>query len=145
MNSLLLCANKITWIEYVHEFELIAFMIPTESQALYLGNFMNGLKDKIKIWVGLLGPNSRLSAINIARNVEVALKKERGIRSSSRYKRDKGEMGHTQVNSQFKTNLSGQSIHCLEPDQKYCSTQSAHTTQTTHTRVVVDTGQPPKK
>lgn len=64
-------------------------MTPRESEALYLGYFMNGLKEEIKNWVRLLGPVSRLSAINIAQNVEVALVQKKGIGCSSRYKGDR--------------------------------------------------------
>lgn len=84
--------------EYVNEFELIASMIPRELEALYLGYFMNGLKEEIKIWVRLLEPVSRLSAINIAQNGKVALGHKRGIGCSNRYEGDKREIGHTQDN-----------------------------------------------
>lgn len=38
----------------VDEFELIASIIPRESEAIYLGYFMYGLKEEIKNWVRLL-------------------------------------------------------------------------------------------
>ena len=52
---------------------MIASMIPKENEALYLGYFMNGLRDEIKAWVILLASEKRLKAFLIVRNVEVAI------------------------------------------------------------------------
>ena len=59
--------------EYIDHFELIAFMIPRETEALYLSYFMNGLWEEIKNWVRLLGPKTRITALTTTRNVESAI------------------------------------------------------------------------
>ena len=58
--------------DFIDQFELIASMIPREIKALYLGYFMNGLRNEIKNWVRLLGPDTHLAAFTTAKNVEVA-------------------------------------------------------------------------
>ena len=58
---------------YIDDFEMIAAMIPKETEALYLGCFMNGLRDEIKAWVLLLALETCLNAFLIARNVEVTI------------------------------------------------------------------------
>ena len=85
-----------------NKFELNASMIPRQLEALYLGYFMNGLKEEIKNWVRLLGLDSRLSAITLDQNAEVALGQKGGFESHSIYEGDEGETGYVHVNSQFK-------------------------------------------
>lgn len=48
-------------------------MIPLETEALYLGYFLNGFLNDIKHWVRLMGLDTRIHAFNIARNVNIAL------------------------------------------------------------------------
>lgn len=86
---------------------------------------MNGLKEEIKNWVRLLGLDSRLSAINIAQNVEGALGKKGGFRSCSRWEGDKGEIGHVHVNFQFKQVGLGNQFTVQSPTTNIAQTSQA--------------------
>lgn len=87
-------------------FELIASMITREAKALCMGYFMNGLKEEIRNWVRLMGPNTRISAFNTARNVEVALGRKSGMWGTPR-SRVEGETGGGHMTSHNTFKLTG--------------------------------------
>ena len=56
--------------EFVEEFEMVASQISGMSTDQYLGLFIGGLKEEIRMEVQILEPTSRYKAISMARNVE---------------------------------------------------------------------------
>ncbi|KAJ1416907.1 Retrotransposon gag domain [Sesbania bispinosa] len=61
--------------DYIVEFETLAVLVPRQPEQQYVGFFLNGLKDDIRSWVRAHNPEYRLKAMQLAWNVEVALRK----------------------------------------------------------------------
>ena len=82
---------------------MIEAMIPKETETLYLGCFMNGLRDEIKHYVCLLALETSLHAFHIARNIEIAINGKYSIVSVPRIKakRVSVEGGHVLGNTFF--------------------------------------------
>ncbi|KAJ1424211.1 putative retrotransposon gag domain-containing protein [Sesbania bispinosa] len=74
----------ITWEQF--EVELLARFSGLEQ---YVGYFLNGLKDDIRSGVRVYNPESRLKAMQLTRNVEVALRKggDRSFRGAGPFPR----------------------------------------------------------
>ncbi|KAJ1388293.1 Retrotransposon gag domain [Sesbania bispinosa] len=70
--------------EYIEEFEILAALVPHQPEQQYVGYFLNGLKVDIHSWVRIHNLDSRLKAMQLAHNIELALHKEgeRTLRSS---------------------------------------------------------------
>ncbi|KAJ1389323.1 Retrotransposon gag domain [Sesbania bispinosa] len=64
--------------EYVEEFEYLTSLVPRQPEQQYVGYFLNGLKEEIRCWVRIHNPETRLQAMRLARNVELAMKKSTG-------------------------------------------------------------------
>lgn len=90
--------------ECIDNFEMIVMMISREVEVLYLGYFMNGLREEIKNWVRILGPETRFCALQIARNVKIAMGRKTGMGGVSRDKveGELGEGGHMTPHPSFK-------------------------------------------
>ena len=56
--------------EFVEEFDIVASQISGTSDEQYLGLFMGGLKEEIRMDVQILEPTTRYRAISMAKNVE---------------------------------------------------------------------------
>ena len=67
--------------EFVEEFEMVASQISGMSTDQYLGLFIGGLKEEIRMEVQILEPTSRYKAISMARNVERKLVRARVLKA----------------------------------------------------------------
>ena len=119
--------------DYIDHFETIATMVPRESEALYLGYFMNGMRPEIKNWVWLLSPETRIGAFTKAKNVEAAIRTHGGGWSIPRPKVEGGRGVGNHVNPYPILKYSGNGQPASKGPKPSPNTPQAHSPYVRHT------------